>query len=384
MKFSRLTYSLAAVFLCYGAVVFSFGPCLTSMADTFHTPVGSLGLIFTLYAVGLLPSVLLNGYLSEVMGRRPLLLAVIAMMAAGCAMVGLVATVSGATGFPYLLAAMVLLGFGGGGIEILTNILVTDDNQPAPAFALNVTHAFFAIGAVLSPVGVSLLLRSELPWQYIFYGNAAVLALLFFLLLTQHMPRAVSEPFPLGAAFGLLRFPLVWTLLAMISLYVGAETGFSAWVSPLMEKTLDSPRATAGLSVSAFWALMIVGRVAVSPLSVRFRPPPLLLILAFGSALSSLAVAYAGSATVCLAASGVAGLFMSGIFALVLVDASRHFPQRLGAIFGIIMAGVGFGSLVIPAAMGWLSEAAGLRTAMLVPVGLMGIVGIAYVVRWSQ
>jgi nitrate/nitrite transporter NarK len=75
---------------------------------------------------------------------------------------------------------------------------------------------------------------------------------------------------------------------------------------------------------------------------------------------------------------------MSGIFALVLVDASRHFPRRLGAVFGIIMAGVGVGSLIIPATMGWISEVAGLRAAILIPVGLMAAVALAYLARWSQ
>jgi fucose permease len=384
MRFSRLTYSLAGVFLCYGAMVFSFGPCLTSMAETFAVPVGRLGLVFTLYAVGLIPSVLVNGYLSEVMGRRPVLLGIIGMTGLGCGLLGVIAAIGGSRSFLSALAAMVLLGYGGGGIEILTNILVADDNQPAPAFALNVTHAFFAIGAVLSPLGVSLLLRYHLPWHFVFYGNAALFAALLVVLLPQRMPKATGEPFPPRAALRLLRSPLLWVLLAVIALYVGAEIGVSTWVSPLMETVLGTPRDLAGLSVSVFWVLMIVGRLIAGPLSVRFRPPPLLLVLALGSAASSLAVARATDAAACLVATSFTGLFMSGIFALVLVDASRHLPQRLGAVFGIIMTGVGIGSLIIPAAMGWIAETAGLRAAMLVPVGLLGVVALVFVARWSQ
>jgi fucose permease len=384
MRFSRLTYSLALVFLCYGAIVFAFGPCLTSMADTFAVPVGRLGLIFTLYAVGLIPAVLLNGYLSEVMGRRWLQLGTMGLMAVGCALFGAIASVGGPSSFPVALAAMVLLGYGAGGIEAVTNVLVTDDNQPSPAFALNATHAFFAIGAVLSPLAVSFLLRSGLPWQWVFFGGAALLVVLIFVLLPQRMPRAVSDPVPPLAAVGLLRSPLVLLLLAAITLYVGAEVGLSAWVSPLMETVLGTRRDLAGLSVSVFWSLMIVGRFAVGALSVRLRPAPLLLALAFGSAISSAGVAYAGTPGQCLVATGLAGLFMSGIFALVLVDASRNFPERIGSVFGIIMAGVGVGSLIVPAAMGWISEVAGMRAAMLVPAGLMAAVAVGYIGRWSR
>lgn len=242
---------------------------------------------------------------------------------------------------------MVLLGYGGGGIEALINIIITDDNQPAPAFALNLTHAFFAIGAVLGPLAVSALLRAHLPWQFVFAGGAALFALLFLLLFPQRMPPSSDRPFPPMEALRLLRSGLLWPLLGMISLYVGAEVGLSAWVSPLMEKVLHASRDLAGVAVSVFWALMIVGRIAISPLVARLRPPPLLFCLSLVSALAGVAVAYSRTVTGCLVATAVAGLFMSGIFALVLIDASRHFHERLGAVFGLIVAGVGVGSLIV-------------------------------------
>jgi hypothetical protein len=53
-------------------------------------------------------------------------------------------------------------------------------------------------------------------------------------------------------------------------------------------------------------------------------------------------------------------------------------------VFGIMMVGVGLGSLIIPAAMGWISAVAGLRVAMAVPAALLGAVALAYLARWSQ
>jgi fucose permease len=384
MKLSRLSYTLAGLFLCYGAMVFSFGPCLTSMADAFVVPVGRLGLLFTLYAVGLIPSVLVNGYLAEVRGRRQVLLAAIAITGLGCGGFGLVGAIGGPRGFLPALLASVVLGYGGGGIEVLTNVLITDDNQPAQAFALNVTHAFFAIGAVLSPLAISLLLRYRLPWQWVFYGDSVLFAVLLAALTPQRMPEAAGEAPRPRAAVGMLRSRLLWVLLAVIALYVGAEIGVSTWVSPLMETMLGTPRDLAGLAVSLFWLLMIVGRLLTGPLSLRFRPVSLLLGMAMGSAISSLAVACATGVAACLVATSFTALFMSGIFALVLVDASRHLPQRLGIVFGIIMTGVGIGSLIIPAAMGAIADAFGLRAAMLVPTGLLGIVTLVYVARWRR
>ena len=383
-KLSRLTYSLGATLFCYGVVVFMFGPCLTAMADTFVVRLGALGLLFTFYSVGLIPSVLLNGYLSEVIGRRFILLAAVLAMGGGCALFAASTAIGPRPSFPLALAFVVLLGFGGGGVEVLTNVVIAADNQPKPAFALNVTHAFFAAGAVLGPLGASALLRADLPWQWAFFGASVPFAFLFALLWRQQLPAAVEAPFPPGAALGLLRSRLLWVLLAVISLYVGAEVGLCAWVSPFMERVLRSPRGAAGMSVSLFWAVMIVGRLAVGPLAVRFRPPPLLLVLSLGSAAAAIGVAFSHTIAGCLAATGIAGLFMSGVFGLALTDAARHFPERLGAVFGLMMAGVGLGSLVVPAAMGLAADVVGLRTAMLLPSGLMAVVAVIYVVRWSE
>jgi hypothetical protein len=75
---------------------------------------------------------------------------------------------------------------------------------------------------------------------------------------------------------------------------------------------------------------------------------------------------------------------MSGIFGLVVTDAARWFPQRTGAVFGLVIAGVGVGALFVPAGMGFLGGASGLRTAMLIPSVLMVMVAGVYVSLWRR
>jgi fucose permease len=268
-RLSLLTYSLGAAMLCYGLALFVFGPCLTAMAATFEVPLGRLGLIFTAFSVGLLPSVLSVGYLSELVGKRLVLLVSVLLMATSCALFAAVSSIWAPPSFPLAMGAVVLLGIGAGGIEVLANAVVADDNQPSPGFALNVTHAFFAIGAVLGPLGAGAVLRAELPWQSVFYGAAGLFVVLFILLFPQREPAAQEAAFTLGAALRLLSSPLLLLLLAVLAMYVGAEAGLTVWVSPLMEEVLGSPRASAGMAVSIFWAFMVVGRLGVSFLAPR-------------------------------------------------------------------------------------------------------------------
>jgi len=381
-RLSPLTYSLAFVLLCYGLVMFTFGPCLTAISETFDIPLGRTGLIFTFLSAGLLPSVLIAGFLSERLGKRPLLFASIALLGLGSALFAGSPAVQ-APAFAFALAAVVVVGLGAGGIESVGNALIAVENQPEPGFAMNFAHAFFAVGAVAGPAAAGLLLRSHLSWQFAFYGAGAALLLLLVTLLAMPWRPPRGEPLDVHAVLGLLRAPLLWLLLLVLAMYVGAEVGLSAWVSPLMEKTLGANRAAAAAAVSAFWTAMIVGRLATSWLSTRLRSSSFILGLAAGSVLGGTGIAYAPSIPVCLALSAFTGLFMSGMFGMVATDAARAFPERSGAVFGVLVFGVGLGALVTPAAMGSITSTGGLRLAMLVPPALMGIVTLTYLLPWS-
>ena len=242
-RLSPLTYTLGFVLLCYGLVMFTPGPCLTAIAETFGVPLGQTGLLFSFLSLGLLPSVMLSGFLSERIGKRPVILVGVLLLGLGSALFAASPALGAQPHFALALAAMVFVGIGAGGVESVGNALIADDNQPSPAFALNFTHAFFAVGAVVGPVAAGLLLRSGLPWQLLFYGGAVLLGIVLPVLAAQR-PRVLhGDPMSMGAAMGLLRSSLLWLLLIVLALYVGAEVGLSAWVSPLMEKVLGAAGA---------------------------------------------------------------------------------------------------------------------------------------------
>jgi len=383
-RLSPLTYTLCFVLLCYGLVMFTFGPCLTAIAETFGVPLGRTGLLFSFYSAGLLPSVALSGFLSERVGKRRIILVGVSFLGLGSALFAASPALGSDPRFAWALAAMVVAGIGAGSVESVGNALIADENQPSPAFALNFTHAFFAVGAVVGPVAAGLLLRSGLPWQILFYGGAVLLGIVFPVLAAQRPKMVRGDPMSVGAAMGLLRSALLWLLLIVLALYVGAEVGLSAWVSPLMEEVLGAGRGVAAMAAAAFWGCMIVGRLVTSHLSTRVRPAPLILGLAGGSAVAGVGVALAPTVGTCLVLSGVSGLFMSGMFGMVATDAARYFPERSGAVFGVLVFGVGIGALVVPAAMGWVAMAGGLRLAMLIPPALMVVVVIAYALPWSK
>ena len=123
-RLSPLTYTLALVLVCYGLVLFTFGPCLTAIAETFGVPLGRTGLIFTFCSVGLLPSVVLSGFLSERLGKRPVILAGVVLLGAGSALFAASPALGSDPRFAYALAAMVVIGIGAGSMLAIVVLLV--------------------------------------------------------------------------------------------------------------------------------------------------------------------------------------------------------------------------------------------------------------------
>jgi fucose permease len=284
---------------------------------------------------------------------------------------------------PVFLLALVtsaFIGAGAAGMESVGNALIADDNPRNLAFAMNFIHAFFAIGAVAGPVAAGQLLNTGKSWQLVFYGGAALTMLVTLGLATQIKPRNPAQP-PQAVSFGFLRSPLLWLLVGVLACYVGAEVGYSAWISPLMEKVLKTDRGTAALPVSVLWGAVLVGRLLVSGLVARIALAPLLVISGLGSAGSIIGAACASSPALCLFWSALNGLFMSGIFALIATDASQSFPGQRAPVFGVITAGVGLGALIVPAGMGSLATATSLRIALLLPAALMLVVAGVYLFR---
>ena len=378
VKLSPLTYRLAAAYGCFGAVLFVFGPCITAMAETFRVPLGRFGLLWSFYALGLTPAVLLAGYCCESIGRKPLLLGAVSLLAVSCALLGLSPHLGG---FWTAMLAMSFLGVGGGTLQTVVLAAVADDNQPAPEFALNLIFTVLAVGAVLAPAGASALLRARLPWEWAFFGLALLVALLLPPLRCQHLPDSADDPLTLPIAGTLLRAPMLWLLIAATTLYSGAECGLLTWVSAFAEKTLGVPRALAGLSVSVFWAMMIVGRATTTVLVTRVRLEGLLAALACGAAVVTAVLTRAQGATFVLLSAAAAGLFMSGIAPLTGTDTSRQFTQYRGPVYGLMLSGIGFGSLLPPALMGVIASGPGLRTAMLLPPALLAAIGLIYLLR---
>ncbi|KAK2060348.1 hypothetical protein LY76DRAFT_510135 [Colletotrichum caudatum] len=126
------------------------------------------------------------GKISDIWGRKPVLLSAVAVFWVGSLICGL------ATSMGMLIGARAIQGIGGGGIIVLVNICISDlFSMRQRGVYFGVLGVVWAVASAVGPV-VGGVFTSEVTWRWCFYINLPVsgvgIAVLFFVL-KLHNPR---------------------------------------------------------------------------------------------------------------------------------------------------------------------------------------------------
>lgn len=140
-----------------------------------------------------------------------------------------------------------------------------------------------------------------------------------------------------------LREGAFWAFVAAAVLYAFSEGTFSNWAILFLHEERQLPEATAGSALSIFWGALVVGRLLLSVLVVRFSTRRLWLALPALMIAAFVAVSSVHSASQALLAFGFAGLACSGFFPLTVALASSRFPAHSTWIASMMIAALMFG-----------------------------------------
>jgi DHA1 family bicyclomycin/chloramphenicol resistance-like MFS transporter len=278
-----------------------FLPSMPAMAREFDTSTGTLSLAVTLFIVAFAGAQLFWGPLSDRAGRRPALLAGLALFVAGSLLC------LAASSIPLLLAGRILQGLGGGAGPAIANAVVIDTYRRERAIGvLALITLSIALAPMIAPVFGGLI-QEYATWRVVFViqgGVGVLLAAAFFALIpeTNRAPDpSALRPSRLAANYRrLFRSRTFATAAVLMGLLFAGQLIFISTSSFVLVDDLGASPVVYGLSFGFVSFGIMAGATICRRLSRRWPPGRIVFVAAamgWAAALAMAALAGAGLAS---------------------------------------------------------------------------------------
>jgi MFS transporter, FHS family, glucose/mannose:H+ symporter len=360
---------------CFGMAI--FGMLIALLGTLFGLPemrqrlaidLAQQGELFGILSLGMLAASLASGPLLDRFGVKPVVTAGSAMVTAALAAFAL------SRGFAAAALAAALLGLGGAWLNIATNALVSDLFAEERGRMLNLLGVFFGVGALFVP---ALVASSDARLSV--SGTIAVCAALAAACtaacaLLRFPPAHEGSAFSLVEMLRTARHPGIWLFAILSFLQSGNETTVSGWTTTYIG-SVGWPPLTATLVLLGYWVMAIGGRTLSATVQARVGKERLVFLSSATSVVGCLALVLAARWLPVLAAGAwLTALSFAAIYPTMLAMVGDRYPRFSGTVFGFLFSAGSVGNILFPLGMGYLSQAAGVRLGLLIP--LTGAIGV--------
>jgi fucose permease len=353
---NRLLAVACVAFFATGMAYSSIGPALPDLArKTGAGPLAVGGAVVAIQAGGLAGQIA-SAFLERLFGRRVALHVGMGLF--------LIATgsVAASSTLGALLAAAFAQGVGSGVFILLGNVIAAEASTGAGP--LNLVNAMFGLGAIVSPALIAASITVTGTGLPALWAVPAVV-LAGFLLLTLWAGAPASSVRPARSASAQpgerfssgIRSPLLWTLCALVVLYIGIESSLGGWLSTLLQRSAGMTAAMGALTTSWFWLVHTSSRFGAAWASRRVSPQSMLRTAIWGCVAGSallVACAVAASPLLGVVAAAVLGASVGPILPAALAIVRVAVPLDLSVSTAIVMGVGAFGGIASPWTLGAL------------------------------
>ena len=365
-------------FITIGMAESSLGVLIPSISETFNLTPATVTFLFISQITGYVVAAFSSSLISSHLGLAPMLLTAAVLLTTA------LVTYSLAAAWLMMVAVGIVLGLGIGLIDAGINTYMVSDQREAKWIGL--LHAFYGIGALLGPAIATTLLMVGLTWRQVYLVIASIVALLIvgaaWMIATRYQPMmarlAASNPHTWVNLRLALKTPIVLISGLFLLVNVGTEAAIGNWAYTVQHISRQIPASTAGYSVSALWLGFTTGRVILGLLVNRLGATRLVNV--------SLAVLIAGLVSWWLLPEQwlslpLIGFAIAAIFPITIWLMPQRVPTKIvPAAIGFVTSVASIGAAIIPTAVGWIADRAGLES---IPVSILLLaVGMVIVHRW--
>ena len=341
------------------------------------------------YMLGFGPGQIVYGPISDALGRRPVLLASLAVYVAGCGLA------MAAPSFGWLLAARVIQGIGAAGGRVLSTAIVRDrfsGREMASVMSL-IMMVFLIVPMIAPAIGGAMLALGS--WTYVFVSMLALafgLTLWFGLRMPETLHPEYRRPLSLAATVQAVRTTLKTRVAVGYATALGLMTGCIMGYVGSAQQVFDTGLYRLGamfplafglvagaMGVATLINARIVGRLGMRTLSQAG-------IAAFtlvGLAQVAIGLAYRGHPPLALFLAVLS--LNQFLISFAMPNFNALALELLGAIAGTASSFLGFYTTILGAACGALIGQSFDGTVLPVGIGYAGLGGLSLlVVAWTE
>jgi MFS transporter, FHS family, glucose/mannose:H+ symporter len=339
--------------------------------------------------VGYLVGVLAAPLITARIGKRSTL-----VLAFGCLTVAQAAySMLPPWGLMLVIAPLAGIGFGmAEAIVGATMIELSDENSKASSMSF--LEVFFGVGALVMPLGAAYLIHLGV-WQLTFPLLTAIAGVTMLLWLSVSFGKAddqiswPSRSAEARAAAGIQEpvarpkykrymMPFLFGGIVYFLIYVGVEMSFSNYLASFLMQRTGAEETNAASVLSLFWLFMVIGRLFAGRLADRISYPVYLMASCMGTVVIFAASAVTMSFNGLVVWTCLAGLIMSGMFAVGLVYANSRIEGLTERTTSLMVAAGGIGGAIFPRVAGWLMDSYGTTKTMWLIAGLALLMLLAF------
>lgn len=357
------------LFISACAGMFLFGISLVLLGTLFGLPtmrerlelttLVRQGNLQTLLFFGVLVCTIIGGPLIDRFGHKLVLSTSAALVAVS--LVG----IAYASGYHAAQIFTLGLGFGGGGLNMATNVLVSDIYGDDRGAKLNHLGVFFGVGALFMPFITAWVAGAIIQLVLVAAGLSAVAAVAYGSLTFPEAHEASSGS--ILDAFKAVRYPGVLLFGFLLFFESANESAMVGWISTWATH-LGATVRSATLTLALFQVMMMSGRLLAAPILRVLSKTQLVLGSAIGAIVATTVVVTASSATGFAIGAALTGLTFASIYPTILALAGDRYQRYAATVFSILFAIGLTGGMFYPWAIGHISQSQGMRAGMILPV----------------
>lgn len=358
---SKRNYWLLLFVVFGGFLVFGFsenikGPAIPRMQADFGLDEGQLGMLLALNSLGYLAACSFTSALSRRIGIKWTGVTAFATMTIAGVLMAL------SQGYGYLSASYFLMYIGNGMLEIGLAIMAARIFTRNTGTMMNLSHFFYGLSSIVAPLIASSMMGWHVPgggddlgWRGMYLIMLSLAVLPIIPSLWGKFPGDEPHETEERASYrSLLRDPIAWFIVAILSFGVISELAVGSWLVNFLEKAYGWSMADASGMLSVFFLFFTLARLLVGPVTDRIGYTKSVMIFAAFSGLCSLAAVLIGEPGAFLFA--VAGAGIAPIYPTVMAMVAKRYPRGTDTAITFTVTLMGIASVIGNLVIGYIIE----------------------------